>query len=168
MSRCNARRVPMRELASIIGRAQSLRLAVPDTAFRLRASYVSLHGKESTGDGHGSWTRFNAQDRGSHGPRKRVVLSHPAIKDLMFLAVFEAEHASPPHLANCQGPECDHAHRRVSDGVRRFFTAGESRPGDGRPLRNPGILRRIPPGIGPHYHPGITGSPANARVLAVG
>ena len=62
MARCNARRVPMRELVSIIGRAQSLRLAVPDTAFRLRASYVSLHGKEGTDDGHGSWTRFKAQD----------------------------------------------------------------------------------------------------------
>ena len=48
MARCNARRVPMQELASFIGRAQSLRLAMPDTAFRLRALYVSLHGKEDT------------------------------------------------------------------------------------------------------------------------
>ena len=84
MAQCKSRRVPMKELSSFIGRAQSLRLAVPDTAFRLRASYVSLYGKEGTEDGPGSWARSKTRDRGSHGPRQRVVLSHPEIKDLQY------------------------------------------------------------------------------------
>lgn len=42
LARKNRRRVPKREVASFIGKAQSLRLAVPQTAFRLRALYDSL------------------------------------------------------------------------------------------------------------------------------
>jgi hypothetical protein len=40
--RCNARKVPKAELESFVGKAQSLRLAVPETVFRLRALYDAI------------------------------------------------------------------------------------------------------------------------------
>lgn len=70
MARSNARRVPVRELASFIGRAQSLRLAVPDTAFRLRELYADLHGKEDIRSALENWPRFvqRATVPDGHGP----------------------------------------------------------------------------------------------------
>lgn len=44
MARCNPRRVPAKVLSPFFGRAQSLRLAVPDTPLLLRALYDALHG----------------------------------------------------------------------------------------------------------------------------
>jgi hypothetical protein len=62
---------------SFIGKAQSLRLAVPDTAFRLRALYDCVPAWEEAGT-----------DSGSLGKRYRASptarLSHPALKDLRF------------------------------------------------------------------------------------
>lgn len=43
LARKNRRRVPKQELARFIGKAQSLRLVVPETAFKLRALYDSLN-----------------------------------------------------------------------------------------------------------------------------
>lgn len=46
---------------------------------------MSLNGKEDTDSARGSWIRSENRGHGSHGPRNKVVLSHPATKDLMLL-----------------------------------------------------------------------------------
>jgi hypothetical protein len=85
MARNNARRVPARDLVSFIGSAQSLRLAVPDTAFRLRALYESLHGQKGSDPGHGDYYPSSNGVRASrHCLRHRVRLSHPALRDLTY------------------------------------------------------------------------------------
>jgi hypothetical protein len=64
-------------LESCIGKAQSLRLAVPDTAFRLRALYDCVPAREAAG------TRSGSLGKGYRAsPTAR--LSHPALKDLRF------------------------------------------------------------------------------------
>jgi hypothetical protein len=73
-----------RDLASFIGRAQSLRLAVHDTAFRLRALYDSLHGQTDSDPGHGDYLGSSGVRASRHVPRHRVRLSHPALRDLAY------------------------------------------------------------------------------------
>lgn len=75
LARRNRRRVPKKELASFIGKAQSLRLAVPETAFNLRSLYDSLSSDCMVHQGDFSTGR----QWGSH---VRSTLSHSAIRDL--------------------------------------------------------------------------------------
>jgi hypothetical protein len=84
MARSNARRVPARDIASFIGIAQSLWLAVPDTAFRPREMYDSLHGQTDSDPGHGAYLGSSGVRASRHIPRHRVRLSHPALRDLAY------------------------------------------------------------------------------------
>jgi hypothetical protein len=84
MERRNARRVPVADLASFIGRAQSLRLAVPDTAFRLKALYDSLHGQTDSDPGHGDYPGSSGVRASRHFSRHRVRISHPALRDFAY------------------------------------------------------------------------------------
>jgi hypothetical protein len=77
-ARMNRRVIPTDKLESLIGKCQSLRLAVPDTDFRLRALYDCVPKRKQ---GHGIAL-------GSIGRRyqERVMtrLSHEALRDLQF------------------------------------------------------------------------------------
>lgn len=76
-ARRNRRLIRSDSLESFIGKAQSLRLAVPDTAFRLRALYDCVPAREAAETRSGSpGKRYRAS------PTAR--LSHPALKDLRF------------------------------------------------------------------------------------
>jgi hypothetical protein len=96
MERSNARRVPARDLASFIGRAQSLRLAVPDTAFRPRALYDPLHGQTDSDPGHGDYLGSSGVRASRHVPRNRVRLSHPALRDLAYWATCARLYTTAP------------------------------------------------------------------------
>jgi hypothetical protein len=77
-ARMNRRVIPTDKLESLIGKCQSLRLAVPDTAFRLRALYDCVPKRKQ---GHGIAL-------GSIGRRYQEIvmtrLSHAALRDLQF------------------------------------------------------------------------------------
>jgi hypothetical protein len=96
-TRANRRRVTGKELETFLGKAQSVALAAPDTAFRLRALYTSLPKREgplspivaqegqmappnsASRRGNHSWSPLNQYRRCT-----RAVLSHPALRDLQY------------------------------------------------------------------------------------
>jgi Reverse transcriptase (RNA-dependent DNA polymerase) len=95
--RCNACKVPEAELESFVGKAQSLRLVVPETAFRLRALYdvIPPRGPSMGSSVHQYWSRsfssrsrsleFVSQLRSEALYRTRYArISYPAVSDLQF------------------------------------------------------------------------------------
>jgi hypothetical protein len=95
--RCNARKVPEAELESLVGKAQSLRLAVPETAFKLRAldDAIPPRGPSMGPSVHQYRSRsfyslsrslaFVSQLRSEALYRSKYArLSHPAVSDLQF------------------------------------------------------------------------------------
>jgi hypothetical protein len=84
MERGDARWVPATDLASFIGRAQSLRLAVPDTSFGLRALYDSGHGQTDSDPSHGDYTGSSGVRASCNFPRHPVRLSHPDLLQLAY------------------------------------------------------------------------------------
>jgi hypothetical protein len=84
MGRSNSRRVPATDLASLFGRAQSLRLAVPGTAFCLRALYDSLHGQTDSDPGHCDYPCSSGIRASRRFLRRRMRLSQLALRDLAY------------------------------------------------------------------------------------
>ena len=97
LARRNRRRVPKQELARFIGKAQSLRLAVPETAFRLRALYDCL-GSDCLGQ-----TERSSSGR-RWGVHVRSTLSHAAIRDVQYWHRLGARLTHRPIWPNTPAP----------------------------------------------------------------
>jgi hypothetical protein len=74
----NQRAFPTDKLESLIGKCQRLRLAVPDTAFRLRALYECVPNRSQ-----GHVFAFGSIGR-RYQARVMTRLSHVALRDLQF------------------------------------------------------------------------------------
>jgi Reverse transcriptase (RNA-dependent DNA polymerase) len=109
-ARRNRRLVRADVLESFIGKAQSLRLVVPDTAFRLRALYDCVPSRGADG-AHSNFIgrRFQVT------PTTRI--SHLGLRDLQFWRDLPSEAAPPPYLAKGAHAECYGSHRRVDVGL---------------------------------------------------
>jgi hypothetical protein len=136
--RCNALKVPGAGLKSFVGRAQSLRLAVPETAFRLRSLYDAIPPRRPSmgpsvrqcrSRSFSSRSRslaFVSQLRSKDLYGSRYVrLSHPAVSDLQFWRDLPKHLHPPPYMAVPSQPQYHYPYRLFSQHLWRYVgTAG--------------------------------------------
>jgi hypothetical protein len=129
-ARINRRVVPTNKLESLIGKSQILRLAMPDTAFRLRAHYDCVPKRSQS---HG--IALGSIDRQYHA-RVMTRLSHAALRDCSSGRTFQNSCITGP-----SGPRSSTdlhcAHRRIDDSLRRDVEPRSAFGWDSRLVREP-------------------------------
>jgi hypothetical protein len=144
MERGDARWVPATDLASFIGRAQSLRLAVPDTSFRLRALYDSGHGQTDSDPGHGDYTGSSGVSIVQFPPPSGAALA-PRSSPIGVLARPARVPIPTPYLAQAGDIGSHRPHRHVDGSVWSYNALRGTRSRHSGSLRGPRLMDRGAP-----------------------